>query len=69
MAFLPYWPRRATVSYNLLAYAALWSWASFVMGLVGGSTGKWARLRGLRDAPLVALMPPRHRIPISLIPG
>lgn len=51
MAFLPYWPRRATVSYNLLAYAALWSWASFVMGLVGGSTGKWARLSGLRGGP------------------
>ena len=42
MGMLPYWPRNATLSYNLLALAAFWSWTAFVLGIVGGSTGKWA---------------------------
>ena len=56
MTLLPYWPRRASLSYNLCAYAALWSWTAFVLGLVGGSTAKWVRA-SVRDAQLSVLQP------------
>ncbi len=43
MALLPYWPKDATLSHNMLAFAAWWSWVAFVMGIVGGATAKWVR--------------------------